>query len=105
MVYLAALLFATYYRTIKSTFTTSNFLAFQERAIHWLDSEPFARQLRVDSELRSEAIVKFDQGQLATFTQGIEKALLCNRFIYFWAYQIDRYQDSSAAMYLISCHT
>jgi hypothetical protein len=77
-IYLAALLVVTYYRTVRNSFSFSQFLRLQQNLIvRTFDSDFVVKMTSLDDTLKSENIVKFNSSQLQTFTQNLGWA--CSR--------------------------
>jgi hypothetical protein len=98
-VYFALLMVRTVWFSIKP----SHFLKSQQALISKISNGTFITHMTtVGEELRDATLEKFSASQLNTFQTNLGMALLYNRAIYYWAYQLERYRTSAAALILSS---
>jgi hypothetical protein len=87
------------YRALRYAVLPRRFIASQRSLIDRLsESEHFQSFYRLDEELRNPAVEKFNKAQLDQFSTKIGMGLLFHRAVYFWAYRLDRYRRSPAAI-------
>jgi hypothetical protein len=99
-VYLAWLLVWSYVRLLRRTFTASSFLTVQRRQISRIvTSGPVRSMTSVAEELKSPNVVLYDRTQLTQVANAASAAILVNKGLYYWAYQLERYRrDYSPAL-------
>ncbi|MFD0209068.1 hypothetical protein ACFVH9_08020 [Streptomyces hirsutus] len=88
-------------RTIWFSVKPSHFLKSQQTLIDKVSSASFVTQITtVSPELRSPSLEKFSAAQLTTFQSNLGMAVLISRATYYWAYQLEKYRTSAAALIL-----
>lgn len=93
IVLLAVPLVRSYWRTLRFSFRPSRFVTLQTKAIATAVSSDLATSLvELDPGLKSSKVKKFDKPQLDQFVQKVQTAIIANRFLYSWAYQLDQYR-------------
>ncbi|WP_159391168.1 hypothetical protein [Streptomyces viridochromogenes] len=99
--YLGLYFFLLMTRTIWFSVRPSHFLKSQQKLIDHVSSASFVAQITsVSPQLRDASIEKFSAAQLATFQSNLGMAVLCSRATYYWAYQLEKYRKSAAALIL-----
>jgi hypothetical protein len=94
---LLVILVVTYLRTLSLTFRASRFIADQETFItRLIDSPSIVDLWTLKAELKSPQVTKFDSTQQTTFMTAVGWGVICNRALYFWAYQLESYRKGSA---------
>ncbi|MFF8577242.1 hypothetical protein ACF05R_00780 [Streptomyces albidoflavus] len=88
-------------RTIWFSIKPSHFLKSQQTLIDKVSSASFIVHLTsVNPELKDSSLEKFSAAQLTTFQSNLGMAVLCSRATYYWAYQLEKYRTSAAALVL-----
>ncbi|MFD5553823.1 hypothetical protein ACFWIA_08295 [Streptomyces sp. NPDC127068] len=88
-------------RTIWFSIKPSHFLKSQQTLIDKISGASFIAQITsVSPELKDSNLEKFSAVQLATFQSNLGMAVLCGRATYYWAYQLEKYRTSAAALVL-----
>ncbi|MFC8068668.1 hypothetical protein [Streptomyces sp. NPDC057293] len=88
-------------RTIWFSIKPSHFLKSQQTLIDKVSSASFVAQITsVSAELKDSSLEKFSAAQLTTFQSNLGMAVLCSRATYYWAYQLEKYRTSAAALVL-----
>jgi hypothetical protein len=96
---ITAALFRSYARVIRASFFPSRFVKLQERfVVSFVESERVQKAMALDDDLRSSAIVQYDQQQLATLAQSLSVAVALNKGMLLYAFLLDRYRRSAAGL-------
>lgn len=96
---IAGFLLVAIYRTVKFSLTPSRFLSMQKSLIKRAsDSRVIVHLTSISEDLRRSEVEKFDKDQLGTFRSNLSLALLANKSVYYWAYQLDRYRKSPVTL-------
>lgn len=86
-------------RTMWFAIKPSHFLAAQQKLVKGLADGSFTTHLvGVNKELRDDSVQKFNASQLSTFIANLSNAVLVSKGVYFWAYQLEKYRTSAAAL-------
>ncbi|MFD3835139.1 hypothetical protein ACFWWC_02625 [Streptomyces sp. NPDC058642] len=86
-------------RTMWFAIKPSHFLSAQQKLVKSLSDGSFTAQLiGVNTDLRDDSVQKFSAGQLSTFIANLSNAVLMSKGVYFWAYQLEKYRTSAAAL-------
>lgn len=87
-------------RTIRSSLSPSRFLTNQQRAVQRLVGSEFRKNATaLSEELRSAEIEQFNPAQQQNLIQQLSNAVLFQRMIYFWAYQLEEYRKSAGSVF------
>ncbi|MEV7167804.1 hypothetical protein AB0N60_37745 [Streptomyces microflavus] len=88
-------------RTIWFSVKPSHFLNSQHTLIEKISGASFVNHVTaVSPELRDSSLVRFSAAQLTTFQSNLGMAVLVSRATYYWAYQLEKYRTSAAALML-----
>ncbi|MFM9553963.1 hypothetical protein ACKI19_16850 [Streptomyces caniscabiei] len=94
-VYFVVLMVRTMWFAIKP----SHFLTAQQKLVKGLSGGSLTAQLiGVNADLRDDGVQKFNASQLSTFIGNLSNAVLVSKGVYFWAYQLEKYRTSAAAL-------
>ncbi|MER6194239.1 hypothetical protein [Streptomyces cyaneofuscatus] len=97
--YLAVYFVLLMARTIWFSVKPSHFLSSQNTLIEKISGASFVNQVTtVNPELRDSSLVRFSAAQLTTFQSSLGMAVLVSRATYYWAYQLEKYRTSAAAL-------
>lgn len=93
------LMLALYLRTLYLSLRPSEFLRVQQTAIEWVAKTKLVSEVsKTGLALRSKDVEHFNKVELDQFVNELSWSICINRGMYFWAYQLDRYRQSSAAV-------
>lgn len=94
IVVLGSYIAARIFRAVKFSILPSTFLKLQEALIKKFGG--WFSKIGINTELKSDTIKKFNKQQLTMLARDLSTAVLATQFLYFWAYQLDRYRKSGA---------
>lgn len=86
------------YRAIRYAIGPARFLKSQKELIDRFAKSGFVEHNVKADDLRNAASERFDKAQVDTFLQRASMSVIYHRAMYFWAYRIDEYRRSSAAI-------
>ncbi|MBJ7906416.1 hypothetical protein IF655_24310 [Streptomyces sp. DSM 110735] len=86
-------------RTMWFAIKPSHFLRGQQKLVESLSEGSFTVHLiGVNTDLRDDSVQRFNASQLSTFIANLSNAVLMSKGVYFWAYQLEKYRTSAAAL-------
>lgn len=91
----------TIFRTIYLSYKSSIFFSYQSKLISKFRQSSFAKDLiLLDEEVRKSKSLKLTPKQSEAVLNSIQNAVLLNRGIYLWAYQLEKYRKSKVSFIL-----